>query len=267
MAPSSARTPLFRRLFIANRGEVAVRIARACDKLGITPVFAASEADLGAAWLRGREVVALGPGRAQQSYLDPARVVQAAVQSHCSALHPGWGFLSENPLFARLCEQHGVTFIGPPAHVMHVMGRKTEARRAMRRGGLNLIPGSDGPLKDAAEAEEIAERTGYPVLFKAERGGGGRGMRVARNRGEVRTAFDDARAVVLRRRLRWYRLHRSDQPLLHHGGLRLLPGQRHHLLAAQPLLAGPRWRLLPATRNLHRHIRRRLHKPVRKLHG
>lgn len=194
MAPSSARTPLFRRLFIANRGEVAVRIARACDKLGITPVFAASEADLGAAWLRGREVVALGPGRAQQSYLDPARVVQAAVQSHCSALHPGWGFLSENPLFARLCEQHGVTFIGPPAHVMHVMGRKTEARRAMRRGGLNLIPGSDGPLKDAAEAEEIAERTGYPVLFKAERGGGGRGMRVARNRSEVRTAFDDARA-------------------------------------------------------------------------
>src|SRR5690606_12971307 len=103
----------FRRLFVANRGEVAVRIARACDRLGVTPVFAASEADLGAPYLAGREVVCVGPARASESYLRAERLVQAARQTGCSALHPGWGFLAENPVFAALCEQHGVTFVGP----------------------------------------------------------------------------------------------------------------------------------------------------------
>ncbi|MCA9686815.1 MAG: acetyl-CoA carboxylase biotin carboxylase subunit, partial [Myxococcales bacterium] len=115
----------FHRLFIANRGEVAVRIARSCRELGITPVFAVSEADRDAPWTEGHEQVVLGPGRSTQSYLAMDRVVQAARQSGCTALHPGWGFLAENPVFAALCEQHGVTFIGPPAHVMHLMGKKT----------------------------------------------------------------------------------------------------------------------------------------------
>src|SRR5262245_24719827 len=124
--------PLFHRLLVANRGEVAVRVARACDALGITPVFAVSEADQRAPYTRDRETVLLGPGRAALSYLDVERVVQAAVQTRCSALHPGWGFLSENPLLATLCQQHGVTFVGPPPHVTALMGSKTRAKAAMR---------------------------------------------------------------------------------------------------------------------------------------
>ncbi len=185
---------MFHRLFVANRGEVAARIARACDALGVTPVFGASEADAGAAYLAGREVVVLGPGRAAQSYLDMERVVQAARQSRCTALHPGWGFLSENAAFAMLCEQHGLTFVGPPAAAMALMGKKTPAKRTAAAAGLSLIPGSDGPLADAAAALACADATGYPVLFKAESGGGGRGMRIARHASEVKAAFDDARA-------------------------------------------------------------------------
>ena len=195
-APVGQRRPTgsFHRLFIANRGEVAVRIARACDELGITPVFGVSEADADAGYVDGRETIVLGPGRAAHSYLDAPRIVQAARQSGCTALHPGWGFLAENPTFAALCEAHGVTFIGPPAHVMHLMGKKTPAKKAMAKAGLDLIPGSDGILADADEARQVADRVGYPVLIKAESGGGGRGMRVARSADEVESAFDDAQA-------------------------------------------------------------------------
>jgi acetyl-CoA carboxylase biotin carboxylase subunit len=122
-------------------------------------------------------------------------IVQAARQSECSALHPGWGFLSENPVFAALCEAHGVTFIGPPAHAMHRMGKKTPAKAAMRAAGLNLIPGSDGILADAAEAQPSPTSVGYPVFLKAESGGGGRGMRIARSSAsEVAGAYADAQA-------------------------------------------------------------------------
>ena len=189
---SASSSPSFRRLFIANRGEVAVRVARACDQLGITPVFGVSEADRDAPYTRNREVVVLGAARSAGSYLDAGRIVQAAVQTRCSALHPGWGFLSENPLLATLCAQHGVTFLGPPPHVTALMGSKTPAKRAMRKAGLPLIPGSDGPLPSAAEARRVADDVGYPVLFKAENGGGGRGMRIARKSEEAESAFLDA---------------------------------------------------------------------------
>ncbi|HVV84198.1 MAG TPA: biotin carboxylase N-terminal domain-containing protein [Kofleriaceae bacterium] len=181
--------PTFHRLLVANRGEVAVRIARGCDRLGIVPVFAVSEADRDAPYTRGREVVVLGPARSSASYLDAARVVQAAVQTRCSALHPGWGFLSENPLLATLCASHGVTFVGPPPQVMELMGGKSPAKRAMRAAGLAVIPGSDGPLTSAAEAVRIAGEVGYPVILKAESGGGGRGMRVALGPAELEPAF------------------------------------------------------------------------------
>jgi acetyl-CoA carboxylase biotin carboxylase subunit len=192
MSPRGKPPATFRRLFIANRGEVSARIARACDALGITPVFGVSEADQGTAVVRDRETVLLGPGRAALSYLDPMRVVQAAKQARCSALHPGWGFLSENPLLAALCEQHGITFVGPPAQAMALMGRKSPAKDVARRAGLTLIPGSNGALADAKQALEVANATGYPVLFKAESGGGGRGMRIARKADEVEQAFNDA---------------------------------------------------------------------------
>ena len=186
--------PMFHRLFVANRGEVAVRVARACDALGIVPVFGVSEADREAPYTRGRQTVVLGPARAAQSYLDVERVVQAAVQAHCSALHPGWGFLSENPLLATLCAQHGVTFVGPPPHVTALMGSKTRAKAAMRAAGLPVIPGSIGVLADVDDAKRIAAEVGFPVLFKAENGGGGRGMRIARTPGEVEHAYGEAQA-------------------------------------------------------------------------
>src|SRR5262245_7949700 len=151
----------------------------------------------------------LGPGRAAHSYLDVERVVQAAVQARCSALHPGWGFLSENPLLATLCANHGVTFVGPPPQVMELMGGKSPAKRAMRAAGLAVIPGSDGPLASAADAARVAADVGYPVILKAESGGGGRGMRVARGAdeldgafalatGEARAAFGDERVFLER---------------------------------------------------------------------
>ncbi|MCS6856988.1 MAG: ATP-grasp domain-containing protein [Sandaracinaceae bacterium] len=182
----------FRRLFIANRGEVALRIARSCEKMGIVPVFGVSSADANAPYLRGKEAVVLGPGRAEESYLDPVRLVQAAKISNCSALHPGWGFLSENPLFASLCEEHGLSFVGPPPHAMALMGKKSPAKKAAKRAGLRLIPGSDGVLGNAEEAKVIAKQIGYPVLLKAESGGGGRGMRVVRDEGEMERAFEEA---------------------------------------------------------------------------
>jgi acetyl-CoA carboxylase biotin carboxylase subunit len=187
----------FRRLFIANRGEVAARIARTCDTLGITPVFGVSEADRAAPYLRNRESVVLGPPRSSESYLARERIVQGAVQTQCSALHPGWGFLAEDPLFASLCESHGVTFIGPPAVVMQKLGRKTPAKAAMARAGLKLIPGSDGVLRDVAQAREVAVATGFPVLLKAESGGGGRGMRVVRAAADLKDAYDAAQAESL----------------------------------------------------------------------
>jgi len=183
---------IFHRLFVANRGEVAARIARACDSLEIVPVFGVSEADRHAPYTVGRETVVLGPARASLSYLDPVRVVQAARQSGCTALHPGWGFLAENAVFASLCEAHGVTFVGPPPHVMHLMGSKTPAKRAMAAASVSLIPGSDGVLRSADHAREVANDVGYPVLIKAESGGGGRGMRIARSADEIVGAFEEA---------------------------------------------------------------------------
>lgn len=172
-------------------------MARSCVRLGVAPVFGVSEADRNAAYVRGHDSVVLGPARASESYLNLARVVQAAVQSGCTAVHPGWGFLSENPRFAALCEEHGLTFLGPPAHVMGLMGKKTPAKKAMAAAGLTLIPGSDGVLSDAAHARSVAADVGYPVLLKAESGGGGRGMRIARSDAEIESAFNDARAESL----------------------------------------------------------------------
>jgi acetyl-CoA carboxylase biotin carboxylase subunit len=186
---------MFQRLLVANRGEVAVRIARACRALGIAPIGVCSEADRHASWTRVfDEVVCLGPAAASTSYLAAERIVQAALQTRCSALHPGWGFLAENARFAALCAQHGVTFVGPRPALMELLGAKTPAKRAMRAAGLSSIPGSDGPLADVTAALACARAIGYPVLLKADSGGGGRGMRRCGDEGELRAAFAAAQA-------------------------------------------------------------------------
>ena len=186
---------MFQRLLIANRGEVAVRIAKACRELGITPVGVASTADRDASWARSfEELVVLGPPAASESYLSARRLVQAALQTRCSALHPGWGFLAENERFAALCRQNGVTFVGPSLALMRTMGVKSPAKEAMARAGLDVIPGSDGPVADVDAAVRAAARTGYPVILKADYGGGGRGMRHCRDEGELREAFAAATA-------------------------------------------------------------------------
>jgi acetyl-CoA carboxylase biotin carboxylase subunit len=186
---------MFRRLLIANRGEVAVRIARTAREMSISPVGIASEADRGSRWLECMdEVVGVGGAAPRDSYLRAERIVQAARQTGCSALHPGWGFLAENPRFAALCEQHGVTFVGPSPAVMRLMGLKTPAKRAMREAGLQVIPGSDGLLADADEALVRAKEIDFPVILKADAGGGGRGMRRCENPKELREAFAAASA-------------------------------------------------------------------------
>ena len=186
---------MFRKLLIANRGEVAVRIARTAREMSIVPVGIASEADRGAKWLAAmEEVVCVGGAAPRESYLRAERIVQAAVQTGCSALHPGWGFLAENPRFAALCEQHGVTFVGPPAGVMRLMGLKTPAKRAMRAAGLPVIPGSEGLIASVEEAVAQASEIGYPVILKADAGGGGRGMRKCADAKELREGFAAASA-------------------------------------------------------------------------
>jgi acetyl-CoA carboxylase biotin carboxylase subunit len=186
---------MFHRVFIANRGEVAARLVRACRDMGIEPVCAASEPDLAAGFpylKEAAEVVCLGPGAAADSYLKMEEVIQAARQTSCAALHPGWGFLAENSLFAALCEQHGVKFIGPSPAVMDQMGLKVAARAAATAAGLPVVPGSDGMLKNAEEAVALADAMGYPIVLKADAGGGGRGIRRCNSASEVAEAFVSA---------------------------------------------------------------------------
>ncbi len=181
---------MFKKLLIANRGEVAVRIARAAREIGISPVCVVSHADAGAGWTRAMdETVCVGGSAPRESYLQMERIVQAAVQTGCSAIHPGWGFLAENPRFAALCEQHGITFVGPSAAVMQRMGLKSPAKAAMRAAGLAVIPGSNGLLASADEAIECARSVGYPVILKADAGGGGRGMRLVQSEAGLRDAY------------------------------------------------------------------------------
>ncbi len=161
-------------------------------------VAVCSQADRGARWLEFMdESVAIGGSAPRESYLVAERIVQAALQTGASAIHPGWGFLAENARFAALAEQHGTTFVGPSPEVMRKMGLKSPAKEAMRAAGLPVIPGSRGLLADLAAAHVCAKETGYPVILKADAGGGGRGMRLCRNDDELRAAFPSASAEAL----------------------------------------------------------------------
>ena len=186
---------MFRKLLIANRGEPVVRIARAAHRLGIQCVGLASEADRGASWLEVLDEVVPIRGKApRDSYLRMQQVVQAGVQSGAAAVHPAWGFLAENPRFAALCEAHGLTFIGPSPAVMQRMALKWPAKASMRAAGLPCIPGSEGLLAHADEGFQVAREVGYPVIVKADAGGGGRGMRRVDEPGQFHDAYQAAAA-------------------------------------------------------------------------
>jgi acetyl-CoA carboxylase biotin carboxylase subunit len=194
---------VFQRILIANRGEIAVRILRACRTLGVGAVVAYSEADESSLAVRlAEEAICVGPAEAQKSYLSAAAMISAAIVTGCDAIHPGYGFLSEDDTFADTVRAHGLTFIGPPAEVLERFASKEATRRLLARHGLPTIPGSDGTLRDDAHALDEAQRIGYPVLVKPSAGGGGKGMRLVRSpreleqalpicRSEARAAFGD----------------------------------------------------------------------------
>ncbi len=185
---------LFQKVLIANRGEIALRVQRACRELGIPTVAVHSTADSEAMHVRlSDESVCIGPPSARDSYLNMASILSAASVTGADAIHPGYGFLSENANFAEMVEAHGLTFIGPsPGHIS-MMGDKITARAAMAGLGVPLVPGSDGALPDFATAREVADSVGYPVLIKATAGGGGRGMKVAHDETELEEAWRVAR--------------------------------------------------------------------------
>ena len=185
---------MFEKILIANRGEVALRIHRACREMGIKTVAVHSEADANAMHVRlADEAVCIGPARSAESYLNKSAIISAAIITGADAIHPGFGFLSENADFAEMVEEHGITFIGPKHEQIRMMGDKLKAREAAISSGLPVIPGSPA-LENVDKAKEWAKNIGYPVIIKAKAGGGGKGMKVAFNENEIETAYTMARA-------------------------------------------------------------------------
>src|SRR5436309_6995870 len=186
---------MFNKILIANRGEIALRVICACKELGIRTVAVYSEADRNSLHVRfADEAVCIGPPRTSESYLNIPAVISAAEISNVEAIHPGYGLLSENANFAEVCEMSHIKFIGPRPEVMRLMGEKEKARTAMKAAGVPILPGSDGIIASDGEAVEWARQVGYPVIVKASAGGGGRGMRIARNEEELPGLFKAAQA-------------------------------------------------------------------------
>lgn len=181
---------MFKKILIANRGEIAARIIRTCQRLNIRTVAIYSEADQGAPYVKmADESYSVGPPQVAKSYLNADKIIQAAKDAGVDAIHPGYGFLSEDAAFARRCEEEGIVFIGPSAGVIARMGSKIEARKAMEEAGVQVVPGVSRPLNEVEEAVQAAEEMGYPVMLKASAGGGGIGMQIVRSAEELRTAF------------------------------------------------------------------------------
>lgn len=195
MTPNRSEAgPLFQRILVANRGEIALRIIRACKDLGIETVAVYSEADRGAPYLAlADESLCIGPAIAAESYLNTARLIAAAEIADVQAIHPGYGFLSENARFAEACRASEIEFIGPPHEAMDRLGNKNQARRLAQKAGVPVVPGSEGLITREEEALARAHEIGYPVLIKAAAGGGGRGMRVASNDASLRSGLNAAR--------------------------------------------------------------------------
>lgn len=187
---------MFNKVLIANRGEIALRVLRACRELGVRTVMAYSEADRDSLPVKlADERICIGPAPSSKSYLNIPNIISAALLTGCEAIHPGYGFLSENPSFAEVCADCGITFIGPPAHAMVEMGDKVQARIAMSRAGLPTLPGTD-VLRTVGEGEAAAEYVGFPLMLKAAAGGGGRGIRLVRRAEEFTHVFTTAQSEV-----------------------------------------------------------------------
>ena len=236
---------MFAKLLIANRGEIACRIIRTARRLGIKTVAVYSDADRDALHVdMADEAVLIGPAQASQSYLDIGKIVAAAKATGAEAIHPGYGFLSENAAFARALEEAGIVFVGPNVRAIEAMGDKIESKKLAAKAKVSTVPGHLGVIKDAKEAVKIADEIGYPVMIKASAGGGGKGMRIAYSRKEVAEGFDSSKSrgeVELRRRPRVHReIYRGAAPYRDSGAWRQArqrhPSRRARMLdpAAQP---------------------------------
>ncbi len=182
---------MLRKVLIANRGEIAVRIIRACRELGISTVAVYSEADKTALHKSlADESVCIGPASSAKSYLNIKAIIEAACLTGCDSIHPGFGFLSENSHFAKICEEIGIKFIGPSHTLIDLLGNKSKAKQTMKNAGVPVVPGSDGLVNSKKEAIEIAKQIGYPVMLKASAGGGGKGIRIVREEEELKKAYD-----------------------------------------------------------------------------
>lgn len=182
---------MFKKILVANRGEIAIRVIRACRELGISTVAVYSEADTESLHVHfADERYCIGPAEPTQSYLNIDKTIEVAKKSRCEAIHPGYGFLSQIPAFAEACENNRMEFIGPPSRILQKMGSKVEARETALNAGVPVIPGSMTPSQDEAEALEVAEEVGYPILVKAVYGGGGKGMRIVKNKDEMQRTLE-----------------------------------------------------------------------------
>jgi len=189
---------MFQKILIANRGEIAVRIIRACKQMGIKTVAVYSTADVDSLHVQiADESVCIGPPKSNESYLNMENIISAAISKGAEAIHPGFGFLSENSAFSTLCKEVGIRFIGPDGSVIDKMGNKSKAREIMIEANVPVVPGSKGALKSIDDAMVLSEEIGYPVLIKASSGGGGRGMRVARNKNEFKNQYETAQMEAL----------------------------------------------------------------------
>ncbi len=189
---------MFRKILIANRGEIAVRIIRACKELGVQTVAVYSKADKDALHVKlADEAVCIGKDKSKDSYLNMENIISATILTGAQAIHPGFGFLSENSEFARLCEDCNIKFIGPSADVIDLMGNKSKARETMIKAGVPVVPGSDGDVLEAEEGLEIAKKIGFPVMVKAAAGGGGKGMREVHKEQDFITLFDTAKSEAV----------------------------------------------------------------------
>ena len=188
---------MFKKVLVANRGEIAIRVMRACRELGISTVAVCSEADKNALFAKyADEAYLIGPAPSSKSYLNIEAILAVAKNTGSDAIHPGYGFLSENPAFAERCEEEGLIFIGPPSHVIAEMGNKIRARHLMMKAGVSVVPGTKDAVDDLDEAKVFAENIGYPVIIKASAGGGGIGMKVAHCREELVTTFGSTRQMA-----------------------------------------------------------------------